>query len=117
MRFACFVCATVLAASPILADGFDPVESRDRFVALISDKTLTRLGINLVVTPSGKIAGRAFGRNVTGAWQWNGGYFCRDLFWGERDLGANCQAVQIDGRTIRFVSDRGTGQYADLVLR
>lgn len=117
MRFASFICAAMLAASPVFADGFDQIESRDSFVSLISDKKLTRLGINLVVTPSGQIAGRAFGRDVTGAWQWNGGYFCRDLYWGERDLGANCQAVKIDGSTIRFVSDRGTGQYADLTLR
>lgn len=117
MRLTSLVCAALIAASPAIADGFDNVQSRDTFVSLISNKKLTRFGINLVVTPSGQIAGRAFGRDVSGAWRWNGGYFCRDLYWGDRDLGANCQAVKIDGRTIRFVSDKGSGQYADLTLQ
>jgi hypothetical protein len=54
---------------------------------------------------------------VRGAWRWNGDYFCRSLYWGEMDLGPNCQAVRLKGDTIRFISDEGTGQFADLYLR
>jgi hypothetical protein len=61
--------------------------------------------------------GRAFGTPVTGAWDWNNGYFCRDLFFGEDDLGFNCQLVQVNGETLRFTSDQGQGIYADLTLR
>lgn len=117
MRFASFVCAVLFAAHPTLAQGFDQIQSREAFLSLVSDKNLTRFGITVVVTPSGQIAGRAFGRDVSGAWRWDSGYFCRDLYWGERDLGANCQAVRIDGRTVRFISDKGTGQYADLTVQ
>ncbi|WP_135506731.1 dihydrodipicolinate reductase [Roseovarius aestuariivivens] len=116
-RLTHILCAALLAASPAAAEGFSQIQSRDAFLSVISDKKLTRLGINLVVTPSGQIAGRAFGRDVSGAWRWQSGYFCRDLYWGERNLGANCQAVKVDGQTIRFISDRGAGDYADLTLR
>ena len=117
MRLTAIALIAAFAAQPALADGFDQVQDKNTFVSLIKDRKLTRMGINLKVTPDGQIIGRAFGRSVTGAWQWSQGYFCRDLYWGERDLGPNCQAVKVQGRTVRFISDRGTGQFADLVLK
>lgn len=116
MRFIRLALFAVLAAGPVLADGFDKVDDREAFVSLVEDKSLKRFGIDLTVKPSGEIAGRAFGRNVSGAWKWKSGYFCRDLYWGKKDLGPNCQAVKVQGETIRFISDHGTGQFADLVL-
>lgn len=112
--------ATVVAlllATPALAEGFDQIRERDTFVSVIKDRELTRFGIAIDVLENGRIEGRAFGRSVTGAWRWSDGYFCRDLFWGSRDLGANCQAVKLQGNTIRFISDQGSGEYADLYLR
>lgn len=106
----------LLAASSALAEGFHTVQSRSGFVELVHGKSLTRSGVNLAVTPGGEIRGEAFGRQVTGAWRWDGGYFCRDLTFGKRNLGANCQLVQVRGNTMRFISDRGAGQYADLRL-
>jgi len=117
MRFAVLALATVLLATSASAEQFDKVDDRDAFVSLIKDRKLTRLGIRLTVTPSGQIVGRAFGRDVSGAWQWRAGYFCRDLYWGQRDLGANCQEVKVQGATVRFTSDRGAGDFADLYLR
>ncbi len=114
------ICTAMLAgggAAPAAAEGFATVESRDQFVQIISGRDLTRFGINVDVSPSGQISGRAFGYPVTGAWQWSGSYFCRDLYWGSDSLGQNCQAVRISGTTIRFISDRGTGDFADLTLR
>ncbi|WP_101067518.1 dihydrodipicolinate reductase [Roseovarius salinarum] len=104
-------------AGPAAAEGFDKVDDRDRFISLVDGRKLTRFGIRLAVTPDGEIAGRAFGRDVSGAWRWRSGYFCRSLYWGSTDLGPNCQAVKVQGRTLRFISDRGQGQSADLRLR
>ena len=42
--------------------------------------------------------------------------FLPDLFYGERDLGPNCQEVQVNGETLRFTSDQGQGIHADLTL-
>lgn len=115
-----FALATLLAASfaaPVAAEDFEVVSSRDSFLSLITGRELTRVGIRLEVTPDGQIIGRAFGTPVTGAWNWNGGYFCRDLYFGDEDLGPNCQQVAIRGQTLRFTSDRGAGQFADLRLR
>ena len=54
---------------------------------------------------------------VRGAWNWQNGYFCRNLYWGSREIGTNCQEVKISGDLVRFTSDLGEGNYADLMLR
>ena len=104
--------STVATAS----EKFQTVRDQNTFLSVVSDKALKRFGISLEVTPSGEIKGRAFGTPVTGAWRWENGYFCRDLFYGSRDLGPNCQLVLVRGDTVRFIADEGQGQYADLKL-
>jgi len=96
---------------------FTQIEKAEEFVAAINGKDLTRTGIRLIVTPEGQITGRAFGRKVSGDWRWQNGYFCRDLNWGARELGYNCQTVARNGTALRFTSDRGTGDFADLWLK
>ncbi|MEL7107424.1 MAG: dihydrodipicolinate reductase [Pseudomonadota bacterium] len=106
-------------AAPALAD-FKKISDRDTFVSVIKDRSLNiaLFGIKLRVSETGQIAGRAWGRDVRGDWQWSDdGYFCRNLYWGDEDVGPNCQKVEVRGDTVRFTSDRGTGRYADLRLR
>ena len=114
---ALFVSLLTVLPGAAQADAFERVEKKDSFVSLIKNRALTRLGIRLQVLEDGQISGRAFGRKVTGDWNWKGGYFCRDLYVGGDELGANCQMVQVRGNTIRFTSDRGAGEYADLRLK
>lgn len=104
-------------ATPALAEEFNQIKDREQFVSLIKDRDLRRFGIRVTVTPDGDIRGRAFGYDVTGEWRWDGSYFCRDLYWGGDDLGANCQEVELKGNTVRFTSDEGAGRHADLYLR
>lgn len=109
--------ALVAQAGAVLADPFRTVEDEALFLALVDGRHLTRLGIKLSVGSDGQITGRAFGRPVTGQWRWSDGFFCRDLYFGARDLGPNCQIVKVSGTTLRFVADKGAGQYADLNLK
>ncbi len=110
-------CLTALSlASPVFAEGFQRVDEKDRFLQLVGERNLTRFAIRLQVTPGGDIVGRAFGQRVSGEWAWQDGYFCRSLFWGSQEIGDNCQKVEVRGETLRFTSDRGTGQFADLKL-
>lgn len=117
MRIALIAALSALLATPALADGFSKISDRAEFLSLVQGHDLKRFGIRLVVTPDGKIAGRAFGRNVTGAWQWNAGYFCRELSWGAKNVALNCQVVKVQDDTVRFIADKGTGDHADFALR
>ena len=103
---------------PAFADNFRRVEQRQSFISVIKDNDLTQFGIRLKVTGDGEILGRAFGRNVSGVWSWQNGYFCRNLFVGGSQLDSNnCQLVEVKGDTVRFTSDKGAGDSADLRLR
>jgi hypothetical protein len=112
---------TIAAATaftlPAAASDFRVVTDRNEFVQLIDGRELTRFGIRLQVSPQGEIEGNGFGFDVWGAWQWNGQYFCRDLGYGNTDLGHNCQLVAVRGDTVRFVADQGQGDHADFRLR
>lgn len=114
-RFA--ICVLFLAFSNAAHADFATVDSADRFRDLITGKVLTRPLIQLRVSPSGQIEGSGAKIAVEGNWRWQDGYFCRDLKWGKRDLGYNCQEVRVNGNRIRFTSDRGTGDYADFSLK
>jgi len=108
---------TLSHGTPAEASNMRVVTDRSEFVNLVNGRALTRFGISLQVSPEGQIVGRAFGRQVTGAWRWQQGYFCRDLYFGSDDLGFNCQMVTVNGSTIRFIADEGQGEHADFRLR
>jgi hypothetical protein len=105
----------ILAATPALA--FERVTDRSAFVGLVEGRTLTSLGISLRVLRDGQIAGRAFGSTVTGTWNWRDGLFCREMAAASRQFPLNCQVVQLDGTTLRFIADEGQGDRADLRIR
>jgi len=119
------ICSNILATATVVvtlgtsavAQGFQVVTDETRFVQLVDGRQLTRLGIQLNVSPNGGIQGRAFGMKVTGSWTWQGNYFCREMSYGASSLPMHCQEVLLSGDTIRFVADQGTGDSADLRLR
>lgn len=115
--FRVFAIASWTLFATFAAADFRPVTDGQAFQELVDGKTLTRPFIKLVVSSSGQISGSGASRDVTGTWTWQNGYFCRDLFWGERELGYNCQAVAYNGSKIRFQSDKGAGDYADFSLK
>jgi hypothetical protein len=108
----------LLAAAPAPAEApLVPVTARDAFVRLVEGRALTALGVRLSVTADGRIAGSAFGMQVSGAWRWQDGYFCREMQAGRHVFGTDCQSVVSDGSRVRFTAERGTGERADLRLR
>lgn len=109
-------------AVPAMAEQFTPIPDENAFLSTVAGKDLRLKGygpivVRLTVQPDGAITGRGMGWDVTGAWRWQDGLFCRDLNWGGSDLGQNCQAVLVQGQTVRFVSDAGKGDYADFALQ
>ncbi|MFK7870059.1 MAG: dihydrodipicolinate reductase [Roseobacter sp.] len=112
-----FAALLVMAGTTAQAE-FSKVNDADDFIELVAGKELRRPFVNIEVSQDGEITGQGAAWPVTGNWSWEGGYFCRDLFWGGDPLGYNCQRVDVrpDGR-IRFTSDRGAGDAAEFRLR
>ena len=101
------------------ADGFAPVTQREIFVELVNARELRHpMGIRLVVTPDGQITGRAMGLPVTGRWEWQDGYFCREMEWSGTEIPFNCQLVEAKARErLRFTVDKGAGETATFRLQ
>lgn len=110
------VAAFCALAVPASAE-FQKIQTLEQFQSIVTGKTLSRPLVRLNVSAQGAISGKGMRWDVTGNWSWQNGYFCRDLFWGGSDLGYNCQEVQVNGRKVRFTSDRGAGDFADFNLR
>ncbi|MWB76802.1 dihydrodipicolinate reductase [Pseudooceanicola sp. 216_PA32_1] len=117
IALAALVLASLTTAAPLAAEDGRRVTGRSEFLSLVKGRQLTYTGVALTVTEDGRILGRAFGREVTGNWNWQDGYFCRTMQWGSRQFEANCQAVELEGSRLRFTSDRGTGDHARLTLQ
>jgi hypothetical protein len=115
-RLAALTLALVVSL-PLPAFAFDRIVDGGTFTNLVTGRTLTRIGIRLQVEPDGDITGNGMGWPVSGAWTWRDGFFCRSLNWGGDDLGDDCQTVLQNGDQLRFVAERGGGQYADFRLR
>jgi hypothetical protein len=102
------------------ANDFEPIKDRNDFVSLVKDREL-RIGLynlSLNVLPDGKIKGRALGWDITGRWQWQDGYFCREMDWSGMPIEFNCQLVEANGdERMRFTVDKGTGDSATFRLR
>lgn len=116
-----FLSLLVLALPlPALADGFQPVKEKSRFLDLVQDREL-RIGLydlSLNVRPDGSIAGSALGWDITGQWSWKDGYFCREMDWSGTPITYNCQLVEADGsEKLRFTVDQGKGDSATFRLR
>lgn len=107
-------------AAPAWAEGLSEVRDKSQFLRLVDGRELriAAYGLTLQVLPDGRITGRALGRDVSGTWRWQDGYFCREMIWGSREIAWNCQLVEAAGdRVMRFTVDQGRGQSADFRLR
>lgn len=113
---------TLLATTPLpaLADGFAPIKDEDTFLSLVKDKELRIFlyGLTLRVLEEGTIEGSAVGSPITGTWDWQDGYFCREMAWGDDPIPYNCQLVEVEGDDLmRFTVDQGAGDSATFRLR
>lgn len=116
LRMTLIATLAALVPLPALAE-LARVTDRAAFVSAVQGRDLSRLGVTLRVAPDGSIAGRALGRDVTGTWAWEDGMFCRTLDAGDRQFPRNCQVVSVNGSSIRFHADQGTGDIADFRIR
>ena len=110
----------LVLATPAMADRFEPVKDKSRFLSLVENRTL-RIGLynlSLSVLPDGRIDGSALGWKITGTWAWKDGYFCREMDWSGTPIRYNCQLVEAEGaEKLRFTVDQGKGDSATFRLR
>ncbi len=109
-----------LPALPVLAQDFAPVTDRAEFLSAMEGRDLHMGLFSLVLnlTPDGAIDGSALGWAITGTWDWQDGYFCREMDWSGMEIVYDCQLVEVrDGKRMRFTERRGEGDSASFDLR
>jgi len=93
------------------------IREENEFINLIDGKTLNRFLIKLSVGKDGTISGTGAGIDVKGNWYWQGDYFCRSLFWGEQNLGSDCQKVELINQKLFITADQGSGATAGFTIK
>jgi len=93
------------------------IREENEFINLIDGKTLNRFLIKLSVGKDGTISGTGAGIDVKGNWYWQGDYFCRSLFWGEQNLGSDCQKVELINQKLFFTANQGSGATAGFTIK
>ena len=116
MKFILFFLFMLIGIKAFSNEKFDKISNEIDFLEIVDGHTLSRPLIKLVVQNDGSITGKAAFRSVNGNWSWDNQLFCRTLFWGERDLGLNCQLVEYNGEILRFTADEGAGAFADFTI-
>ncbi len=110
----------LLTAAPAVANDFQPVREQSAFLSLVQGRELRLglFGVSLQVLPDGRIEGSALGWDLKGSWNWQDGYFCREIDWSGSIIPYNCQLVEAAGDDkIRFTVDKGAGDSASFSLR
>ena len=116
------VASVWMLVMPVVAQAsdFEPVREKAAFLTLVQDREL-RIGLynlSLNLLPDGQIKGSALGWDITGTWQWQDGYFCREMDWSGMAIDYNCQLVEAEGADrLRFTVDKGAGDSATFRLR
>ena len=100
-----------------LAQSGSWINEEERFLEIIDGKKLQRFLIELSVEKDGTISGTGAGRPVSGKWQWSGEYFCRNLIWGEKDLGTDCQKIELREQKLYFIANKGSGEKAGFLVK
>ncbi|TMV10238.1 dihydrodipicolinate reductase [Ruegeria sediminis] len=99
-----------VAGSAALAE-FKQVKKESQFQQQIVDRKL--VGANgdwTIIKADGSQSGEFNGNKYVGSWKWSGKYWCRNGVIGGRELGTNCQLVEVDGNSVRFIRDKGKGK-------
>lgn len=90
---------------------FKAVKKEKQFRQSIVDRKLTtKKGFWTIIKSDGTQTGKFGNKTYTGTWKWSGKYWCRNGVIGGKELGTNCQLVEIDGNKTRFTRDKGKGK-------
>ena len=94
------------------------IRTEAEFNQMVVGKTLSYPDGTFIKVTKGNLSGKAGnGQKITGAWNWQGRFWCRNVVVDGNALGTNCQQFEIDGTAVRVTRDKGRGDVINAVLR
>lgn len=109
MKLLSYALAAIVTASPIFAEDYQRITSKAEYVEQIVGKETCNNSGCATALKSGKMKGKFGSQKFVGAWEWRGNFLCRAGKLGNRDLGTDCQVVEISGKDVRITRNKGKG--------
>ena len=101
------LCTACLSCSQVLA--YEEVTDEQTFRAAVVERQLSWPGgFNVRFRADGVISGSFPAGELTGAWQWVDGHFCRSLKVGHRRIPRECLTIEIGDGRVRFRRENGS---------
>lgn len=103
--------AVAVVGTSATAD-FKRITTEAEYVQAFVGKTLIdENGHRYTISADGKFSDKLKdGTKVRGAWQWSRKFWCRNAVVGDREIGTDCQTIEVDGNKYRFTRKKGKGQ-------
>jgi hypothetical protein len=100
----------ILASGPALA--WERVITEQQFREYVVDRHIdTPEGNSFTSHADGRVTGRWGGQRMVGGWQWNQGFWCRNVRVGQApETGTDCQLVELRGNQVRITRNQGRGE-------
>lgn len=109
LALACFCLASPATAERILTE--------EDFRAKVVGKSMTSAdGATFKIHANGKLTGSVGSKKFRGVWNWQSGYFCRNGKMAGKEIGSDCQVVEVDGDTVTNIRNQGKGKKAVFTL-
>lgn len=105
-----------VSASSDVASGERRITTEEEFRRVVVDRKHNASWGYTINRKDGSIRGFYKGKFVSGAWSWEGEYYCRDVMIDTRDLGHDCQVVTVSGNKIVYTRKKGSGKTATFEL-
>lgn len=109
--YAAALSLAIVLPSQAISENWQRITSEANYRAKVADKKMVFDWGWVQVKSNGRIVGKhaKLGR-MKGAWNWQKGYWCRSIKSDKRDLGSDCQVVQISGNKVRSITQQGKGE-------
>lgn len=88
----------------------EDIESKTKFLEMVVGKKLVQDTTWVRILKDGMVEGKGpEAGDISGSWEWDGKYYCRDIVIDDVPLPRDCQAVSIIGDTVTFTHKDGSG--------
>lgn len=111
--------AVVIAlASTSHADNLKRIKKEADFRAMAVDqKYMSDKGDWILAASDGTLTGSFGGKDLTGAWNWQGKYWCRNARVGGKEIGSDCQEMHLSATQLRTKRQKGKGDWASVMTK
>ncbi len=104
---AAILAGLVLATQPAMAE---PITTKAQFLEQIAGKKLVQNRNWVILSADGTVRGEGPANGpITGKWNWEDTYYCRDVTVDGTAFPRDCQSVTRAGNTVSFIHNRGKG--------